>query len=117
MGEDDSIDAATAVFDADAYSSDELELCYSTYRVKKGDMIGFIADSFDVTQDTIISVNNIHQSRLIQPGQYLKIPSMPGILYTVKTGGETVDSIAEKYEVSAEKCARVNSLKAAEPLA
>lgn len=117
MGEDDSIDAATAVFDADAYSSDELELCYSTYRVKKGDMIGFIADSFDVTQDTIISVNNIHQSRLIQPGQYLKIPSMPGILYTVKTGGETVDSIAEKYEVSAEKCARVNSLQAAEPLA
>ena len=58
-------------------------LSYISYRVKKGDMIGFIADEFGVTQDTIISVNNIHASRLIQIGQYLKIPSMPGILYAV----------------------------------
>lgn len=85
-------------------------LTYQTYRVKKGDMIGYIASSFDVTQDTIISLNNIKQSRLIQVGQYLKIPSMPGILYTVKTDGETPETIAEKYEINAEKCAKVNSL-------
>ena len=85
-------------------------LTYQTYRVKKGDMIGFIADDFDVTQDTIISINNIKQSRLIQPGQYLKIPSMPGILYTVKTTGETPETIAKKYDVDAEKCALVNSV-------
>jgi murein DD-endopeptidase MepM/ murein hydrolase activator NlpD len=71
-------------------------------------MIGFIADAFDVTQDTIISVNNIKQSRLIQPGQYLKIPSMPGIIYTVKKSGETPATIAEKYKVNAEKCAQAN---------
>ena len=81
---------------------------YQTYRVKSGDMIGFIADAFDVTQDTIISVNNIKQSRLIQPGQYLKIPSMPGIIYTVKKNGETPLTIAEKYKVNAEKCANAN---------
>ena len=81
---------------------------YQTYRVKSGDMIGFIADAFDVTQDTIISVNNIKQSRLIQPGQYLKIPSMAGIIYTVKKNGETAASIAEKYKVNAEKCANAN---------
>lgn len=85
-------------------------LTYETYRVKKGDMIGFIADTYDVTQDTIISVNNIKQSRLIQVGQYLKIPSMPGILYTVKTDGETPETIAKKYEINAEKCALVNSI-------
>ncbi len=81
---------------------------YQTYRVKSGDMIGFIADAFDVTQDTIISVNNIKQSRLIQPGQYLKIPSMAGIIYTVKKNGETPVTIAEKYKVNAEKCASAN---------
>ena len=81
---------------------------YQTYRVKSGDMIGFIADAFDVTQDTIISVNNIKQSRLIQPGQYLKIPSMAGIIYTVKKNGETPSTIAEKYKVNAEKCAAAN---------
>lgn len=85
-------------------------LTYQTYRVKKGDMIGFIADSFGITQDTIISINNIKQSRLIQIGQYLKIPSMPGILYTTKGKGETPTTIAEKYEVDAEKCALVNSV-------
>ncbi|MCQ2593341.1 MAG: M23 family metallopeptidase [Treponema sp.] len=85
-------------------------LTYQTYRVKKGDMIGFIADDYGVTQDTIISINNIKQSRLIQPGQYLKIPSMPGILYTVKANGETPATIAKKYDIDAEKCALVNSV-------
>ncbi len=87
---------------------DSSVITYQTYRVKAGDMIGFIADAFDVTQDTIISVNNIRQSRLIQPGQYLKIPSMPGIIYTVKKNGETPVTIAEKYKVNAEKCANAN---------
>ena len=98
---------------ADALSentSENLEITYQTYRVKAGDMIGFIADAFDVTQDTIISVNNIKQSRLIQPGQYLKIPSMPGIIYTVKKNGETPVTIAEKYKVNADKIASVNYL-------
>ena len=92
-------------------------LTYQTYRVKSGDMIGFIADDFNITQDTIISVNNIRQSRLIQPGQYLKIPSMPGIIYAVKKSGETPASIAEKYEINAEKCALVNNLTVSSELA
>ncbi|MCR4580248.1 MAG: M23 family metallopeptidase [Treponema sp.] len=92
-------------------SNESSVITYQTYRVKSGDMIGFIADAFDVTQDTIISVNNIRQSRLIQPGQYLKIPSMPGIVYTVKRDGETPETIAAKYEVNSEKCALVNLLE------
>lgn len=85
-------------------------LTYQTYRVKPGDMIGFIADRYNVTQDTIISVNNIKQSRLIQVGQYLKIPSMPGIIYTVRSNGETPSTIAEKYKVDSDKCALVNAI-------
>lgn len=92
------------------FKLEPVALTYQTYRVKKGDMIGFIADDFDVTQDTIISVNNIKQSRLIQPGQYLRIPSMPGILYTVKANGETPQTIAKKYDVDADKCALVNAM-------
>ena len=108
-------DAALADLDAIAdvnpkIDSDSSIITYQTYRVKSGDMIGFIADAFDVTQDTIISVNNIKQSRLIQPGQYLKIPSMPGIIYTVKKNGETAATIAEKYKVNADKCASANNV-------
>ncbi len=92
-------------------SLDSSLVTYQTYRVKQGDMIGYIADDFGVTQDTIISVNNIKQSRLIQVGQYLKIPSMPGIIYTVRENGETPASIAQKYKVDAVKCANANSIE------
>lgn len=113
--ESDGTDALDSKIDFENSSSslflDENSLTYRTYRVQQGDMIGFIADKYDVTQDTIISVNNIRQSRLIQVGQYLKIPSMPGILYTVKQDGETPASIAQKYEIDAQKCASVNSIK------
>lgn len=94
----------------DAVSDEYTNLTYQTYRIKTGDMIGFIASSFGITQDTIISVNNIRQSRLIKPNDYLKIPSMSGILYTVKKDGETISTIAEKYKVDANKCALVNYL-------
>ncbi len=90
--------------------SDVLELEYTVYRVRQGDMIGILAEKFNISQDTLISVNSIKQTRRIQIGQYLKIPSMKGILYTVRKDGETLDSIARKYEVDSEKCARVNKV-------
>ena len=114
--EEIAADASIFNFSEENLSQDDSELSYISYRVKKGDMIGFIADEFGITQDTIISVNNIHSSRLIQIGQYLKIPSMPGILYTVRKDGETVATIAEKYKVEAEKCSSVNHIGLEEPL-
>jgi len=112
----DSIQSDAAVLDSlaastpSSVSSEDSLITYQTYRVQPGDMIGYIADEFNVTQDTLISVNNIRQTRLIQVGQYLKIPSMPGIIYTVKGNGETPATIAAKYDVSADKCALVNSI-------
>ncbi len=86
------------------------EITYSSYRVRKGDMISVIASNFGITEDTIISVNNIRSSRLLQIGTYLKIPSIPGILYTVRKDGETADSIAQKYKIDTLKLCNVNSL-------
>lgn len=102
-----SIDAGNLDLDSDI-PEDSYHLSYVSYRVRKGDMIGLIAQDFGVTQDSIISVNSIRSSRRIQIGQFLKIPTMPGILYTVKKNGETPESIAKKYEVDAEKFAAVN---------
>ena len=84
------------------------ELYYTVYRIKPGDMISTLAENNHITQDTLISVNNIKQSRTIQIGQYIRIPSMAGIVYTTKTAAETPESIAEKYKVSAAKVAQVN---------
>ena len=105
---EESLDELSQNEDAALAFDDSYNLSYMSYRVRSGDMIGRIAEAFDVTQDTIISVNNIRSSRLLQIGTYLKIPTMPGILYTVKKDGETIDSIAEKYKVDGEKCSAVN---------
>ena len=45
----------------------------------------------------------------IQIGQLLKIPSIDGIIYTVKEG-DTPASIADKYRVSLEKVAMANGI-------
>ena len=85
------------------------ELYYTVYRLKPGDMIGTLAADYNITQDTLISVNNIKSSRTIQIGQYIRIPSIPGIVYTTRSENETPESIAEKYKVSAAKVALVNN--------
>lgn len=97
--------------DAETSAEDDVVspvLTYFVYRVQKGDMISVLAEQFGITQDTLISVNGIKQSRSIQIGQYLRVPTMSGILYTVKKDGELLENIAGKYNVSAEKCAAVN---------
>ncbi|MDE7392593.1 MAG: LysM peptidoglycan-binding domain-containing protein, partial [Treponemataceae bacterium] len=68
--------------DSDDFEQEPSALSYSVYRVKSGDMIGIIAENAGVTQDTLISVNNIRSTRLLQIGTYLKVPSIPGVLYT-----------------------------------
>lgn len=85
-------------------------LTYSTYRIRPGDMIGIIAEQHSVSTDTLVSVNDIKSTRTIQVGEYIKIPSEKGILYTVKKDGETPTEISEKYGVDAEKCAFVNNV-------
>jgi len=71
-------------------------LLYSTYTVAKNDVISEMAAGFGLNQDTLISINNIRNTRLIQIGQVLRIPNQDGIMYTVARG-DTLESIAKKY--------------------
>jgi murein DD-endopeptidase MepM/ murein hydrolase activator NlpD len=87
-------------------------LSYTVYRVKKGDVIERVAQDFGVTTDTLINANNIENSRAIQIDSYLRIPSMPGILYSAARDGETLAEVAEHYsdyDVTAENLAAVNN--------
>lgn len=86
-------------------------LDYTAYRLKSGDMIGTLAIENGITEDTLISVNSIKATRSIQAGDYIRIPSMSGILYTVRKDGETINSVSNKYEIDGEKCALVNSFE------
>ncbi|MCX7028166.1 MAG: M23 family metallopeptidase [Spirochaetes bacterium] len=89
--------------------SSESSLFYTVYQVGKGDTVSGIADSFDVSPDTIFSANNISSARTLKPGQLLKVPNQSGIVYEAKAG-ESVDAIAQKFSISADKMVEANGL-------
>jgi len=85
------------------------ELYYTVYTVRKGDMVSKIAEAHGVSQDAIISVNKLRNTRSLQIGDFLKIPSINGISYTARAN-DTPESIADKYRISLEKLALINNL-------
>ena len=83
---------------------------YQTYKVKSGDTISGIAKKFGLTNiSTLISVNDIGNVRQLGAGQKLKIPSIDGIIYTVKSG-DTLDAIATANNIRLENLLDVNEL-------
>jgi murein DD-endopeptidase MepM/ murein hydrolase activator NlpD len=98
----------TGVPEPEEYSRPQI-LLYSSYKVRQGDTIGELALNFGLNQDTLISVNNIKNSRLLQIGQVLKVPNQDGILYTVKKG-DTLSDIAAKHGTDARAIEMVNEL-------
>lgn len=74
------------------------------YEVKGGDTISTIAESYNVTNDTILWANDIKDVSGIKPGQLLKIPPVTGILHKVGSG-ETLESVAKKYKADTQTIA------------
>jgi murein DD-endopeptidase MepM/ murein hydrolase activator NlpD len=84
-------------------------LVFTSYTVEKGDIIGGIAMKAGLNDDTLLSVNGIKNSRLLQIGQILKIPNQDGIYYTVQKN-DSLSSVAEKYQVDAGAIRTANEL-------
>jgi murein DD-endopeptidase MepM/ murein hydrolase activator NlpD len=110
LDEDNTVLAAlvTGVPEPMEYSRPQM-LFNTSYTVKQGDTIGQIARDFGLNQDTILSINSIKNSRLLQIGQQLKIPNQDGILYRVKKG-DFLAKIAENYKVGVSALKTVNEL-------
>jgi murein DD-endopeptidase MepM/ murein hydrolase activator NlpD len=84
-------------------------LTFSSYTMEAGDIIGRIAIRAGLSEDSIISVNNVKNTRQMQIGQVIKIPNQDGIYYSVKEG-ETLESIAEKYNITVAHIKTANEL-------
>lgn len=83
---------------------------YQNYKVLRGDTIGGIAIKFGLTNiSTLISVNDIVNVRQLAAGQRLKIPSIDGIIYTVKNG-DSLNSIASRYKIKLSDLLDVNEI-------
>ncbi|GAB1483526.1 M23 family metallopeptidase [Treponema sp.] len=86
-------------------------LYYASYKIQKGDTIGEIARDFGLAQDTILSFNDIKNSRLLQIGKYLKIPNQDGLLHLIKRG-DTIKSLSEKYSIDEHAIEVINGTRA-----
>jgi murein DD-endopeptidase MepM/ murein hydrolase activator NlpD len=71
------------------------------YQVREGDTVSTIAEKFGVSIDTIRWANDLKSIKAIKTGQKLKIPPVTGLIHKVKHG-ETIYSIAKKYQVEAQ---------------
>ncbi len=71
-------------------------LLYDTHKVTPGENISTLAVNLGLNQDTIISVNKITNTRLLQIGKVLKIPNQDGVLHPVKRGASFFQTISER---------------------
>lgn len=79
------------------------------YLVRPGDTIGYIAEMYDVSVETIKIQNKIGAQESIVAGDVLEILPVTGVMYTVTTG-DTVDTIAKKYNVTKEEIIAFNDI-------
>jgi len=79
------------------------------YVVQSGDTLSEIAESFDVSMNTIRWENNL--GKTIKPGQELRILPVTGIRHTI-TKGDTFGDIAKKYDVEIEDITVFNDISA-----
>ena len=98
----------SALFEQDSFFKTHF-LFYDFYIVRSGDNISTLAINFGLNQDTIISVNKITNSRLLQIGWVLKIPNQDGILHTVRNNDSLI-SVANQYRADPETIKIVNEL-------
>ncbi len=93
------------------------------HRVKSGESLWLIAKKYQVLIQDIVTLNHLQDSRFIQPGQLLKIPTngyndnytatsvgSQKFYYTVQRG-DTLSEIAEKNQTSIRKLKQWNGLR------
>lgn len=90
-----------------------------TYTVRSGDTLSSIARRYNTTVAQLASLNNISNPNLIRVGQVLTIPGSSGgstspppsspVTYIVRSG-DTLYSIARRYNTTVARLASVNNL-------
>ena len=80
-----------------------------THVVAEGETLATIAAHYGVSETQIRWSNGMSNSS-VTPGQTLSVPSVPGIIYTVKSG-DTIQSLAQKYGADLAKILSVNNFE------
>jgi murein DD-endopeptidase MepM/ murein hydrolase activator NlpD len=81
-----------------------------TYTVRSGDTLVTIANAHGVSMMTVWWANKLKSKDDLHVGQVLTIPPVTGLIATVKEG-DTLDSLAAKYRISADQIFETNGLE------
>ena len=86
-----------------------LQLNPVKYTIKSGDTIYDLAKAYNILPQTLVSYNNISDTRTLIVGKTIMIPKVDGIPYTVKNG-DSISKIAEINNISVNDLLDVNNL-------
>ncbi len=81
----------------------------SVYVVRNGDSISQVAEMFDISIDTILSVNDMKKGDKLKEGDVLLILPFSGIEHTVAKG-QTLKGIASQYKVDLDEILLANDI-------
>ena len=81
----------------------------TSYVTKDGDNVKSVAAAFGISEDTVRWANNLTSDNL-KPGTKLTIPSITGVLHTVKAGDDAA-KLASKYQADKERIITFNDLE------
>lgn len=98
-----------------ALSATESKPLITTYKVKSGDTLSTIAQSFGVSTNTIRWANDLTTKSTIKVGQELVILPFSGIQYKVKKG-DTLSGITVKYGGEEQEIMEMNGLESAKEI-
>ncbi len=82
------------------------------YEVRDGDTVSGIAGRFGIAPEYILwnNIDIINDADVLQIGQQLQVPSVPGIIHGVRVG-ETLIEIADRYDAKVSRIIQVNRLR------
>lgn len=90
---------------------------YGEYTVIRGDTLGDIAKKFEFTLQELSGLNGLGDKDAIRVGQKLQIPLSQNMIDTIVSGeyriqaGDTLISIANKFNLSPKELSRFNDIK------
>ncbi|MBR3229624.1 MAG: LysM peptidoglycan-binding domain-containing protein [Bacilli bacterium] len=87
---------------------------YTIYQVKSGDTLASIANKYGIPMNDLSSINGIMMGTNLNPGDYIVVPKMDNenLYFTryVIQDGDTIYSIARKYNIDSNYLLRLNGL-------
>ncbi|NLJ72039.1 MAG: M23 family metallopeptidase [Syntrophomonadaceae bacterium] len=80
------------------------------YEIKKGDTLWAVSRNFKIDLNTILVINNLTSTSILEVGQKLKIPYERARVHTI-VKGETMWDIARRYEADVNQLIKANPQK------